>query len=277
MDNLRFGISIKAVEEKDFESYKKAGVQELELAFPSDRYDYLEWGKIKQRAERYGIHLWSFHLPFLPFDKINIASPSKEIRDFSVAYQSELIKKAADIGIENIIIHPSGEPNEEKDRAELLKYAQQSLVQLAELAGRCSATIAVENLPRTCLGRNSKEINQLILADDRLRVCFDTNHLLMQPIKEFLLDVGDKIITTHFSDYDFVNERHWMPGEGKINWQEVIETLEAIGYSGPILYEVVWTPTSTIERRALTCEDFKENYYLLKNKLPLFSIGKPLV
>jgi len=107
-------------------------------------------------------------------------------------------------------------------------------------------------------------------------VCFDTNHLLSQPIKEFIEDIGDKIITTHVSDYDFKNERHWLPGEGKTNWIELIETLEKVGYNGPILYELGLTPPNSLERRLLTFEDFKENYHCLINKLPLKAIGTPI-
>ena len=57
---------------------------------------------------------------------------------------------------------------------------------------------------------------ELISADDRLRVCFDTNHLLKESIIDFIYNVGDKIITTHVSDYARENERHWLPGEGVI-------------------------------------------------------------
>ncbi len=274
-ESFRFGMSTSRVTEAHFQQYVQMGVKELELSFAHGTHDSIDFKAIKKNADIYGVHLWSFHLPFSA--PIDISSTDKGVRGDAVAYLSEMTRKAADIGIELMVIHPSREPNEEHERAEKLKNAQCSLSQIAQVAGEYGATIAVENLPRTCLGRNSAEMKQLLTADERLRVCFDTNHLLMQPIKEFILDVGSKIVTTHFSDFDFVNERHWLPGEGKVDWKELIETLETIGYNGPILYEVGFKAPATIERRELTCEDFKENHYLLKNKLPVIPIGKPLI
>ena len=279
MEKLRFGMSscgIQDLTEEDFENLAQAGVQELELSFASDRYDSLKWSEIKQRADEHGIHLWSFHLPFMPFDQINIADCDRAVRDYSVAYSEELIRKAADIGIKIMVIHPSGEPTQEEKREEAIKNAQESLARIAETAARLDATVAVENLPRTCLGRNSEEIKRLISVDDRLRVCFDTNHLLAQPTRKFILDVGKQIITTHFSDYDFVDEKHWFPGEGLIDWKELMETLEEVAYTGPILYELGFAPKAGIERRRLTCDDFRLNHHELINKRCPQPIGKTI-
>lgn len=130
---------------------------------------------------------------------------------------------------------------------------------------RCGegAVIAVEDLPRTCLGRNSEEILELISVHPALRVCFDTNHLLEEDIPTFVRNVGKKIITLHVSDYDFINERHWLPGEGDICWPEVLDALCKVDYAGPWLYEVGYKPPQTIERRQLTAVDFAHNANVL--------------
>jgi sugar phosphate isomerase/epimerase len=41
----------------------------------------------------------------------------------------------------------------------------------------------------------------------------------------------------HFSDYDFVDERHFFPTDGKINWVHLIRKLYGCGYTGPWIYE----------------------------------------
>jgi len=79
--NLRFGMSsayFQSLTEEIFSDLQSMGVKELELSFSNDAYDTLEWEVIKNRAEKFGIHLWTLHLPFynLPFspaDKLNIA------------------------------------------------------------------------------------------------------------------------------------------------------------------------------------------------------------
>ena len=280
MKKFELGVSscgVQDLTEKDFESYANAGISAMELSLGYDRYDSIKWKEVYDRAKRYNIELWSFHQPFMPFEVLDLASLDENVRKHTVKYLSELMKKAADIGISVNIVHPSAEPNKENERGEKIKRAQESLAYLADAAEKCGSVIAVENLPRTCLGRDSKDIRELLSADDRLRACFDTNHLLKQPIKDFILDIGEKIITTHVSDFDFVDEKHWLPGEGKIDWNELIAALNDVKYTGPFMYELSLAPPRTIKRRMLTHADFKENYNsLMKGEKPKI-IGTPLV
>ena len=278
MERFRFGLSsmgIQDLTEKDFRDFAECGLKELELSFSEDRYDTLDWEGIRRRASAYGIHLWSFHLPFSPFSRINPASFDPQVRRSTISYFESLMQRAADIGIGIMVVHPSAEPNREEEREERMKLAQESLSILCGAARKMGVTLAAENLPRTCLGRNSQEIRQLLASDDQLRVCFDTNHLLLQSEKEFIMDIGERIITTHVSDFDFRDERHWLPGEGKINWAEWVETMDQIGYEGPLLYEVAFDAPPSIQRRRLTVKDFRENHDRLVNRLPLPAIGTP--
>jgi sugar phosphate isomerase/epimerase len=142
-------------------------------------------------------------------------------------------------------------------------------------------TIAVENLPRTCLGNCSEDILQLLQADPRLKACYDTNHLLTENAIDFIRAVGEKIITVHVSDYDFHNEKHWLPYEGDINWVELVTALEEVGYTGPFMYEVASEPRPmnrrtrpTIDRpRPLTLKDVRENFEACVNKRPASPVG----
>ncbi len=263
----------KVLNEELFENYHKAGIEAIELSYTLDYYNNMDFNKIREMAERFGVKLWSFHLPFMPFDEIDISHPEK--CENTIKIFKELIEKANTIGIKVFVIHPSGEPIEE-NRAERIACAKKSLKELSAFAGELGCVIAVEDLPRSCLGNCSDEISELISADENLRVCFDTNHLLGESITDFIKAVGDKIITTHFSDYDYINERHWLLGEGEINWQELISALEEVGYDGYILYEIDFKAPWSIDRpRDLTCVDFKNNFdELIAKKIPT-PIGKP--
>ncbi len=50
-------------------------------------------------------------------------------------------------------------------------------------------------------------------------------------------DLGDRIFTLHLSDYDGVDEKHWVPGEGVIDWTAFMRALHEIGYTGPFNFE----------------------------------------
>lgn len=248
----------KTFGEELFKEYKAAGIETMEISYGKKEYENFDFGLAKELSEKYGVELWSFHLPFMPFSEIDISVPA--LRDSTVLYLKELIKKGADIGIKIFVIHPSGEPIKDSERSLRMKTAKESLKELAEFAAELDAVIAVEDLPRTCLGRDSDEILELTSADDSLKVCFDTNHLLSEPISHFIKAVGDKIITTHVSDYDFEDEKHWMPFEGKIDWKELTDTLGAVNYNGVWLYELGFeAPDSMPRERKLTCADFALN------------------
>ena len=278
--NWKVGMSsccTRNLERETFEGYANGRIDCMEISLPDYAYADIDFKQTRKLADEYGVELWSFHLPFSPFEENNIASPDKEIRRKTVEMQSEYIKKFSDIGIKIGVIHPSGEPNEPERRREYIEYAKESLASLAEVAGKAGAVIAVEDLPRTCLGNCSSDIKELISADSRLKVCYDTNHLLEEKNSDFIKAVGDKIVTVHVSDYDFVNERHWLPYEGKNDWVEIVSLLEEAGYEGPFMYEIAFNAPPSIERRTLTFDDFKENYIACINKVPAKVLGKPLV
>lgn len=248
----------KTINEELFKNFQKAGISATEISVDAEEYANLNYKEIEKTAKKYNVDLWSFHFPFSPFDEIDISN--YKLAKATIRYFEELIKKASEIGIKRFVVHPSGEPVEDEERTEKIKCSKESLFNLAEIAKKYGAVIAVEDLPRSCLGKNSDEIADLISAHDDLRVCFDTNHLLNENAVDFIHKIGKKIITTHISDFDFMNERHWLPGEGALDWQAILKAFEDIEYSGVWLYEIGFLcPNTIIRNRALTCEDFVRN------------------
>lgn len=273
----KIGLSTcgKAINRQLFEQYRKNGITAMEISLAAKDYADIDYKELKKSSEETGVDLWSYHLPFEPFEELDISN--KELCKTTIRYFEELIKKASEIGIKRFIVHPSGEPIENGERAERIKCAKESLFTLAEIAKKNGAIIAVEDLPRSCIGKNSDEISELVSVSDDLAVCFDTNHLLGENPIDFIRKLGKRIITTHISDYDFVNERHWLPGEGKLDWNAVLEAFKDIGYDGIWLYEIGFVcPISIIRDRDLTCDDFVRNAKeLFENKeITVFSRQK---
>lgn len=260
MLNIGLSTCSKKIDDRLFADCSAAGIAAVEISPAQGHYDEIDFRAIRQLSIFHGIELWSFHLPFMPFEIIDVSSLDPEIRKCSVKYDSELIKKAAEIGIKKYVLHPSGEPITDAEREDRMKTACDSLSTLAQTATECGGVIAVENLPRTCLGKNSAEILRLLSSDDRLRACFDTNHLLSEPISDFIRNVGKKIVTTHISDYDFIDEKHWLPGEGKIDWPSLYRNLLSTGYDGVWMYELGFrAPASLSRARDLIPADYARN------------------
>ncbi|MBO6263214.1 MAG: sugar phosphate isomerase/epimerase, partial [Clostridia bacterium] len=131
------------------------------------------------------------------------------------------------------IMHGSFEPIEIKDRKPKIVKLVESL---KEMKSKTKTTICLENLPRSCIGNTSEETIDIV-DKAGVKICVDVNHFLSEKPEDAILKMGKRIYTTHISDYDFIDERHWLPGAGKINWKKVIASFEKIGYSGVLNME----------------------------------------
>ena len=273
-----------------FSLYGKTGLNDERAALMSesgvtvaeidmDAYDYPEadFEEIAAVANRHGIEIASLHLPIAPQHIFDVTH--KYATDGAMKYQTELIKRACGIlGVKHIVIHSGGEPLKEEERAERVERAGEKLPLLADVAEPYGADICIEVLPRTCLGRDSDEILAMLAYDDRLRVCFDTNHVFRESEVDFIRKIGKKIATTHISDRDDINERHWLPGEGLLDWVAIMDALEEIGYEGNWVYECGLKPKPTIIReRDITFADLARNAReVFERKKPtIFSKPKP--
>ena len=255
----------KVLNEQLFADYASSGIEAMEISPHWAEYKSLNYKQLQTYAKTYGITLWSYHLPF---QTTEISTEDRAWRLCALEYMSELIKQASDIGIHKFVAHASSETTRDPEkRAERMAYAKDSLNQLAEIAAKFDSEICVEDLPRGCLGNCSDEILDLLSANDKLRVCFDTNHLLGEDIVAFIKRVGDKITTLHVSDYDYVDERHWLPGEGGIPWDKVYNALQEVGYSGVWMYEISF-------RKNLGCKEFANNAKEIFAGKPLTVLSK---
>lgn len=272
----QIGVSTpREINEEMFKLYNEAGITHMEVSVDKWLSEKLDYSKLLEWSKKYRVELYSFHLPFCPFNEVDISLP--EIAKESVEYLKGYIDKGTEIGIDKYIIHPSGEPIAEDDRQIRLEIAKNSLYKLAEYAKAKNAHICVENLPRTCLGRDSKEILELLSVHPSLVACFDTNHLLDEDPIEFIEAVGNKIFTLHISDYDFKNERHWLPGEGMLDWQKILLALEKIEYKNVWLYEInLEAPNTIIRPRDFTYGDFYKNAKELFENKPLTKFSTPV-
>ncbi|MFA6948730.1 MAG: sugar phosphate isomerase/epimerase family protein [Eubacteriales bacterium] len=241
-----------------FKTYADAGIGAMEISTDYDGYfktlDFpnhaKEFGDLAKEA---GVWLRSFHLPF--GSHLDVSSADAANREFTMKTNEILIEACARADISVVVIHPSSEPIADDARAERMKYSAENLGILARRCAELGMRLAVEDLPRTCLGHNSDEISALLSPNPELYITFDTNHLLIQDNIEFIRAVGAKIITTHVSDYDFIDERHLMPlTEGcKNDWKAIISALEAVGYDGVWNYELkrLYTPAEVAENKRL--------------------------
>lgn len=202
---------------------------------------------------------------------LELAAENTEVRRRTTALYCKLIREYASEGIGKFVIHPSSEPvsTDAAHRRKRLSDTRDALSSLAEVAALHGATIAVENLPRTCLGSTIEELEYLVSASPKLGICFDTNHLLTDTNEELIRRLGNRITALHVSDYDRINERHWMPGEGDINWHALYRSLIESGFSGVWLYEVVNKEKTIRREHPIAPRDLYENAQSIFKGIPI--------
>ena len=226
-----------------YESLTAVGIHHVELCGKTPAFweelDFVHNAKdVVADMQRYGIAPSSMHLPFSPSAIMDPTDADSEKRDAIVRLDSELLKAAADAGIPIAVIHPSCEPYRGAERGERMKYSVDTLHRIADDALSCGIRLAVENLPRTCLGNIHEEMQLILNEIPSLCACFDMNHSLRQPNPDFIRALGSRIITVHASDYDMIDERHLLPFLGRNDWSAIMQALEDVNYSGFFTFEV---------------------------------------
>lgn len=272
MNGFNLGLSISEITAEKLGSLAEAGIFDAEISLPEKTMNLLDYPKMAKASAEIGVRLSSIHIPFVGDGrKLDPASLDRDVRLKTVDYFAEIIRKAGQNGTGIAVVHPSLEPTLDAERRERIERARESFANLADVAAENEVVIAIEDLPRSCLGNRAEELDYITDADERLRVCFDVNHLLLGTHVDFVKILGKKIVTTHISDYDFRDERHWLPGEGKIEWQELVGLLEGVGYTGRWLYELNFTPDPKGMKRPrpLELSDIKKNYdEIMSGKAP---------
>lgn len=156
------------------------------------------------------------------------------------------------------VIHGSSEPIADEKRPAQIAALKRSL---AELTAVTQTPIALESLPRTCLFNTAQEGIGIIDGIKNVFVCVDVNHFLKEDSADAVLALGSRIITTHISDHDYINERHWLPGQGKIDWQRLIGALETIGYHGVFNYESAGSFAEIKENYCRLFDQYNQNHH----------------
>lgn len=236
---LGVGSSTSSMRPEDMADAAKAGIEYVEIGI-SGRGSIAEIRekalRAKRMADEAGLKVWSCHLPFS--QKIDISILNDSARLACIEFLAETIEICREIGPRKLVLHPSYEPIADEEREQRILNSIASIGILRGQAALIGAELCIEDLPRTCLGRNSEELLRIIAPYPEVKICFDTNHLLSEELLHFVETCGDRIGTVHISDYDKINERHWLPGKGVIDWPALYAELMKTGYKGVFMYEL---------------------------------------
>ena len=251
---LEFGVSthvlasIKPQEHFPLFAAHGFSLVELNLGYYPLLADERKFKELVGIIARSGIRIHSLHLPYggtaPSLGNMDISHPDPQVRGGTLAAIRLGLERLASLGGRCLVIHPSVGRFDEPDLAERLALCLESvracLEIIDDLPGASGIQVALEILPPRSVLHTAEEVDRFFerLGDAPVGLCLDVNHTNIDhdPV-EFARLVGRRVITTHLSDNDGVQERHWLPGRGVIPWRELLRALVAAGYAGPLIYE----------------------------------------
>lgn len=198
----------------------------------------------------------SWHIPF-GFD-YDVSSPDETIRSAAVERVREELVSAGGFGCDFAVIHASFEPIPDGEREARIAAVRRSFAELEPALLRYGLRLTVELLPRSCIGNTARELLAMLAgASPTFGACLDVNHLMgdYASLPGIVRQLGERLYTLHLSDYDGVDEKHWLPGEGVIDWPGFCAALREIGYTGPFNYEVRTDSAATPAERIRCLEE----------------------
>jgi sugar phosphate isomerase/epimerase len=199
----------------------------------------------------------SMHAPF--GSDLDLSSPTEHVRSAGVTACCHAAALVHRLGGSALVVHGSAHIGglDKHSRAE------NSARSIAEIADRCAESgvqIGVELMPGTdFVGGNATQLLLLLDSIGRPNVgaWLDVNHVfppdLLIPTVHAL---GRRILGLHIADYDGLEDKHWLPTRGIIDWPRLIDELIHVGYAGPFTYEARFEALDLDEAVEILTENF---------------------
>jgi sugar phosphate isomerase/epimerase len=188
--------------------------------------------------------------------RADVAAFDQDKRSKDMKRLSHHIDIAARLGVRYVVIHPGGRQGArtrtERDRITALNV--DAFRRLGDLAGDRGPGRALENLVRR-EASTAYEMLDLLAAIDHpaIGITLDTSHAnvvgldLAVAIREW----GPHLLATHISDNDGSGDQHRTPGNGEIDWLEVVKALREAEYEGLFNLEIPGERHTVLPLRAL--------------------------
>ncbi|MFH1784311.1 MAG: sugar phosphate isomerase/epimerase [bacterium] len=195
----------------------------------------------KLKQEHIDVH--SLHTSF--GSGLDISSLDDKVRCTGVEEVKKNIDLLSFLDGNIAIVHPGGHLNDVNDQEERKGRIQKSIQSLSEIvvyAKDKGIKVAVENLLPHMVCGYAHEVLDLVKDFDPsvVGICFDSSHAnLAENPQEVVRKFAGRLLTVHFSDNHGQYDDHLTPGEGKINWSDMINTLKDISYNGVFMMEVI--------------------------------------
>jgi len=183
-----------------------------------------------------------------PLSDINIGSVNHRLREASVEEVKGALYLASKLGAETVTFHPGHLSPLSILKPEMVyPLTRESVIEIDRAAEGYGVRACIENTPNFLFTRFQTP-EELISAieDTSIGITFDIGHANTRGnIEDFFRpEVVERMGNVHLHDNHGERDEHLTPGEGNINFPEVIGRLETLGYRGNYILESNNYPSS---------------------------------
>lgn len=186
--------------------------------------------KMPSMVHDIGLNIENIHAPFNNCN--DFWSDSAKNRDAVVNLHVSWLEDCKNHNISTMVMHIT----DGRHPPAFNRYGMEAIYKIAYAAEKLKIKVAIENT--AC-----QEYVPIILSEivsPYIGFCYDSSHdwLLASDKVAILKELRHRLFAVHFSDNDEVDDRHWLPGEGTINWPLVGGIFPSDTYTGALTLEV---------------------------------------
>jgi hexulose-6-phosphate isomerase len=169
-----------------------------------------------------------------------LSSPDDELREIGLEISRDMIDAAAVLDAEDVLLVPAVIEDGASYDADY-KRAVQSVRKIADYAADRGVGVAVENVQNNFLPSSDEFVTFLDDVEDAGQVgaYFDVGNAFRSGLpSRWLHALEGHIEKIHVKDWLTDTHRVTYPPQGDVNWERVLDAVDAIGYDGWITAEV---------------------------------------
>ena len=235
-----------AEDPKWFEAVSRSKVRRFEFgaenAAPPEAYA-VAVDNILRTASTIGVEAASVHIPFGDTPWV----PSRESeRAIALEAIRGLMRAWSPLRPQRYTLHGCTEADVDVPHSEQMRALRVFLSEILPDVEAAGTSFNIEYLPRTCLGNTPEELEEIVdgFPPELIGICLDVNHASprTEQMPAMIRQLGSRINSFHISDTDGVDECHWFPGEGIIDWPACMGETKALERDVLLILEVNRVP-----------------------------------
>jgi sugar phosphate isomerase/epimerase len=223
------------------------GFENVEIWGMRPHFDYCDKNyirKIKKSFKKYKINVSSFHAPMYRYVGdaakgmwLMLSDMDEHNRKEAVGETIKLLNVAQEFEPFNFVIHPDLSTSNFTETRDNLK---RSLEELREHAIKSKIKLALETGIRS--SNISESVVKIVkeLDESVFGICVDVGHANVgeEPVAA-LERCLPRLFEVHVSDNHGDGDTHLVPGEGNMNWENIIEKLKVKNFKRNFVFEIM--------------------------------------